>query len=246
MRTLLTQLPLPSPIHEADDANQPLAAGLLLSHAARAGALDGVEARILPVELASTAGDRALVAAIADFRPDLVGFSTTMWNVDRTLWVARRLREVLPGVQVVLGGPEVTPDNERLLAATGWDVLAFGEGERSFGELLRWLRSGRAAGALPLSGLLVRDAAQPGEPQHGGPRAIGAPPPPLSDLDDLQPYLEGWLPVPVGSEALLETTRGCRHRCRYCYYAKAHHGVSYLSLPALRRQVRFLREQGVR
>ncbi len=43
MKVILTQLPLPATVHEPDDANQPLAAALLLSHAGRSHALDGVE-----------------------------------------------------------------------------------------------------------------------------------------------------------------------------------------------------------
>lgn len=236
MKLLLTQLPLPATVHEPEDASQPLAAALLLSHAARHGVLAGVEASILPAELASTAGDRALVEAIARQRPDIVGFSVSVWNVDRTLWLARRLKEELPRLQVVLGGPEVTRDNERLLTAAGWDVLAFGEGEQSFSSLLRWHAAGRSPDGLPLPGLMLRSA--------DGRLLAGPPAPQLAALDELQPYLDGWLPVPVGSEALLETTRGCRHRCRYCYYPKMHPGQSFVSLPMLRQQVRFLRDRG--
>jgi len=238
MRILFLQLPLPTTIHEPEEAQPALAAALLLSHAASQGRLAGVEATIFPAELACTLGDQALIERILDARPDVLGLSIFMWNVDRSLALARTLKQRLPGLRVFLGGPEVTLDNARLLAAPGWDGLAVGEGERTFLDLLDLLREGAPTPAAAPPGLVLRRPGAEG-------LLVGPPARLLDSLDTLRPY-QGWFPVPRGQEALLETARGCSSRCRYCYYPKAHPRRSLLSRDMVREQVRLLRAGGAR
>ena len=40
-------------------------------------------------------------------RPDIVGFSSYIWNADDVLEIAEMLKSVLPEVTIVFGGPEV-------------------------------------------------------------------------------------------------------------------------------------------
>lgn len=129
---LLLQLPAPDLRWPRLDTNLPLAAGYLAAWARRH--LPNHTVELLPWSEADTLGDVALVTAILARRPRLVGFSVYLWNVERTLHLARRLHAA--GVPVALGGPEVTPDNPWLWQAGEFAHRIRGEGERAFAALL--------------------------------------------------------------------------------------------------------------
>ena len=133
---LLVQLPIPPPGPQPIQGNVPLAAAYLKLFAQRSG-LEGWQIEILPARLCNRLGDRALAAAILDRRPQIVGFTCYLWNIQRTIWIARQLKAAQPGVRILLGGPEITADNRWVLEQPAIDLAAIGEGEQTFVELLR-------------------------------------------------------------------------------------------------------------
>src|SRR5205085_6851140 len=134
---LLVQLPIPplgpSPIR----GNVPLAAAYLKLFAERKGLGNFYDIELFPTRAANLLGDRALVAAIAEREPWLVGFTCYLWNIERVLWVAARLRRRRPETRIVLGGPEITADNAWVLESPDYDFAAVGEGEQTFAQLLQ-------------------------------------------------------------------------------------------------------------
>ncbi len=112
---LLIQLPIP-PLGPAPiRGNVPLAPAYLKLFAEQKGLGSYYHIEILPAERANALGDRALVAAIVERSPWMVGFTCYLWNIERILWIAAEVKRRLPSVRLVLGGPEVTPDNAWLL-----------------------------------------------------------------------------------------------------------------------------------
>src|SRR5205823_1484705 len=101
--------------------------------------------------------DRALVAAIAERDPWLVGFTCYVWNIERTLWIARELKRLRPEVRIVLGGPEITPDNAWVLDTPDYDFAVIGEGEQTFADLLLGLLKNDVPAGM-ISGLYVPPA----------------------------------------------------------------------------------------
>lgn len=231
---LLVQLPIPpSGPAEPVRGNVPLAAGCLKLFARRQGLETAYAIELFPPQLANTLGDQGLVEAILARRPWLVGFTCYVWNVDRTLWIAQRLKEREAGVQIVLGGPEITADNTRALGHPAVDYAAIGEGEATFAALLCALRS-HAAPPAPIDGLWTRG---------GGPIRARAP---LPDLNDVaSPYLEGVLEARDEQTVYLETARGCAFRCKFCYYPKGVAGLRFLSLDRLAAVLRYAAGRGV-
>jgi len=223
---LLVQLPIPPPGFVPVRGNVPLAAGYLKLFARRRGLEQRYRIDVLPASLANTLGDQGLVQAILQREPWLVGFTCYVWNVDRTLWLAEQLKRRRPDLIVLLGGPELTIDNRWVLEHPAADYAAIGEGEQTLAELLS---------SLPADG---GDRSATGEIPGLWQRRAGRDPlvrQPLDAFDEISsPYLEGILDATEEQTMLLETTRGCRFQCKFCYYPKSYQRPCFLSLQKLR------------
>src|ERR1700729_503755 len=92
----LIQLPIPPLGPEPIRGNVPLAAAYLKLWAEKKGLGSLYDIHIFPAAEANSLGDRALVAAIAAREPWLIGFTCYVWNIERTLWIARELKRLRP------------------------------------------------------------------------------------------------------------------------------------------------------
>ena len=235
---LLVQLPIPPPGPQPIEGNVPLAAAFLKLFAHRRG-LQGWQIEILPARLCNRLGDRALVAAILDRRPRLVGFTCYLWNIQRTIWIAQELKARAPctrgrpELRILLGGPEITADNRWVLEHPAIDLAVIGEGEQTFVDLLTALHAGRSSEGIP--GLWNRG---------------GRPPAPRSALADLDlissPYVEGILDAAEEHTMLMETSRGCRYRCKFCYYPKSYDSIHRMSVGQIEANLRHACQRGVK
>ena len=79
-----------------------------------------------------------ILADIYKRRPDAVGFSCYIWNIEMIREIIKELKKLLPDTDIWVGGPEVTYDAGKLLAEmpelTG---VMVGEGEATFYDVLR-------------------------------------------------------------------------------------------------------------
>jgi hypothetical protein len=140
--------------------------------------------------------------------PDVLAFSTYVWNERYSLEIARRAKALKPRALVVFGGPSVPRRPER--AARFFadhpyvDALVLGEGELAFRDILR---------GAPLSEI-------PGLALPGG---LTSTRPRIEDLaQTASPYLDGtFAAMPAGAAAVLETNRGCPFACTFCDWGQA-------------------------
>jgi radical SAM superfamily enzyme YgiQ (UPF0313 family) len=239
----LVQLPIPTLGPEPIRGNVPLAGGYLKLWAEKKGLGAFYDIQVFPPAEANMLGDRALVAALAERKPWLVGFTCYVWNIERVLWIAHELKKVRPGVRIVLGGPEITADNAWVLETAAYDFAVIGEGEQTFAQLLLGLLEGETAPPVPIPGLYV--------PPPAGPRfdPARAPPfrTPMPDLNVLgSPYRTGILDVADEAMLLLETTRGCRFQCKFCYYPKAYDKQYYLFPEVVLAELQHASKRGAR
>ncbi len=239
----LVQLPIPPLGPEPIRGNVPLAAAYLKLWAEKKGIGSFYDIQLLPPAEVNTLGDHALVAALAVRKPWLVGFTCYVWNIERTLWIARELKRLRPEVRIVLGGPEITSDNSWVLATDAYDFAVIGEGEQTFTQLLLALLEDEQVPAVAIPGLYV--------PPATGPRFDPVRTPafrtPMPDLNALgSPYRAGILDVADEQMLLLETIRGCRFQCKFCYYPKAYDKLYFLTPEAVRAELRHAAERGAR
>ena len=233
----LIQLPVPPPAALAATGNVPLAAGCL-GVAAR---VHGLEQRlaidVLEPAATDVLGDTLLADRIARDEPDFAGFSLYLWNSERSLHLAREVKRRSPRTRILIGGPEVSPDNAFILQQSGPDIAVTGEAEDTFARVMSALLEGASPAGIP--GVAVR-----------GPLGFTAfaPQPaanfPLTDYPS--PYLEGLVPVERQRSTYVETVRGCRSHCTFCFYPRSSSVLRTLDVARSAGLIAALRDRGAR
>ncbi|MFL5363882.1 MAG: B12-binding domain-containing radical SAM protein [Myxococcales bacterium] len=236
MRVRLVQLPVPPPAALAATGNVPLAAGCL-AVAARAAGLRGIDVEVVPPAATDALGDTLLAALCARGEPDLLGLSLYLWNTERSLHLAREVKRLSPRTRIVVGGPEVSADNPFLLGQSGFDLAMTGESEENFAGLLATLVAGGDPATVP--GVAVRRPLGLGS--FGAAPAAGFP---LSRYPS--PYVAGDIAVEPSRSIYVETVRGCRSHCTFCFYPRSSSVLRTLDVEASANLVAQLRDQGAR
>jgi hypothetical protein len=238
MRTLrLVQLPVPPPAAFASTGNVPLAAGCLGVAARVHGLENRLAIEVVPPALTDTLGDTRLAEHIAFDEPEFVGFSLYLWNVERGLYLAREVKRHSPRTTILIGGPEVSADNPFVLRQAGFDIAVTGEAEPTFAALMERLLDGRDPTGLP--GVAVRGAEGLGP--FGPAPSAGFP---LTEYPS--PYLEGLVAVEPARSTYIETVRGCRSHCTFCFYPRSSNVLRALDVERSAALVAALKERGAR
>ena len=128
-------------------------------------------------------------------QPKVVGFGVYIWNVVQTEKVVALLKAVAPDVIVVLGGPEVSYENEDQHIVALSDYVITGWGETSFRDLLVELLNDKAPEAKIIKGIQPK-LDQIGMPYH------------LYSDDDIKNRV-----------LYVEASRGCPFKCEFCLSA---------------------------
>jgi radical SAM superfamily enzyme YgiQ (UPF0313 family) len=253
---ILVQLPIPPVGPQPIRGNVPLAAGYLKLFAHLRGLESRYDIQILPTIEANTLSDQGLVEAILEREPWLVGFTCYLWNIERTLWIAQRLKELRPDIRILIGGPEVTLDNAWVLDHPAVDSAAIGEGEQTFADLLTALSDhdeppGQIPGLLTCRNSAWSSPAVAGTPHSALPSAFRlpnsafVPRPPLPNLNSISsPYLAGILDAADERMLLLETIRGCIYKCKFCYYPKSYDDLYFVSEERIVANLEHARRRG--
>ena len=106
-RALLLQLPIPQLNYGRQTGNIPLGAACLKQAVSD---IPEAEVAILPESIVSYLGDGALLDKIRAQQPEIIGFSVCCWNLQRSLYLAEKIKE-FHHCRIVFGGREVAPDN---------------------------------------------------------------------------------------------------------------------------------------
>lgn len=213
-KALLIQLPVPKLNLGVKTMNIPLG-GACLRQAG--GGVPGWRLDLVPEEVASHAGDAALIRWILGEAPDVLGFTVFSWNLERSLYLAEKIKEKITA-RIVFGGPEITPDNVPARSPFV-DFYVFGEGEGMIRSLL--------------SSETVWGEKTGRDPSDADYLILGS------------PYVSGCLKTDPDHPMLVETQRGCPYRCGFCYYNKSRKNRSTADDRMVLDAVAFALERGV-
>jgi hypothetical protein len=216
----LLQLPIPAVHSLYLESNIPLAAGYLKSYAVHKGAAADDRITIIPRELANHGGCGAIMDWILKSDTDIVGLTSYMWNIDRNLYLARKIKEQAPEIIVVLGGLEIDSTHWSL-DSEYVDAFVIGEGEQAFVDLIIDHKSGN-----PLKRIYQQKK--------------------MMDLKEVpNPYLDHVL-IPHENESMfIETMRGCPYLCKYCFYSRSYSEMRYFPVENLDKMFAVAREHDV-
>ncbi|GFN31071.1 B12-binding domain-containing radical SAM protein [Paenibacillus xylaniclasticus] len=173
-------------------------------------------------------------------RPDVVGFSCYIWNIEETIIVIDMLRKVLPEVKIVLGGPEVSYDTEFWMERIPQvDFIVVGEGEETFHHLLQELAGTRKYHLV--FGLAYR------KERDGMSEIIVNPGRPKLDLATLPSPHRFAEDIPsLGNRVVyFETSRGCPFSCQFCL-SSIEVGVRYFDIERTKADIIYLIDQGAK
>ncbi len=168
-----------------------------------------------------------LARRIVSFNPDVIGLSVYIFNSEETKKLIYLLKQWLPQVDIILGGPEVT------YHPNPWfdlpiKAIVRGEGEEVFWHAI--------SGHWDLPGILTRKNQLTAVLQV--------------DLKNLEvkesPYFLTADIADINQRYLyMETSRGCPFRCAYCL-SSAEDGMRYFSMDYLTKTFERLRTYDVR
>ncbi|MCU9612299.1 B12-binding domain-containing radical SAM protein [Caldibacillus lycopersici] len=192
-----------------------------------------------PVELVEYTIKDPVMNIVADLykrKPNILGFSCYIWNIEETIKVIQLLKKANPNVKIILGGPEVSYDVgywlERIPEV---DVIAMGEGEATFKQILHAFKSGNSLKEVQGIAYL-----QEGRLQINPARE-------KLDLRNLPtPFRFDQDKKDLAKRVIyIETSRGCPFNCQFCL-SSIEVGVRYFDREKIKEEIRYLMKNGAR
>lgn len=197
-------------------SNRSPSLGLL--HLAAEVRLHGYVPSIVESDAMDLDGD-GVVQHLLRTRPKYVGITLFTVGVYEGAKIARKIKEALPGVIVIVGGPHLSSmGTETIQRFPEFDIAVQGEGEKTLVKLLDALANGAELAKIP--GLIFKD--------DTGRLRVTPPPVTPNELDDLPfpawdllPGFPGSYPLaaydyPRGPVGTIAASRGCPFHCKFC------------------------------
>ena len=166
-------------------------------------------------------------------KPDAVAFSCYIWNIEFVLKLASDIKKALPEVVIILGGPEVSFDSEKIMDKHPFvDYIVKGEGELTFPLLINSLCG---QNELPSCGVTYRNA----DKICDTPSAL------LPDFSCIPfPYTEDSIKELQGRIIYYESSRGCPYSCKYCLSGEKGK-VRFKDTADVKKDLKFFADNGV-
>lgn len=174
----------------------------------------GCQCAIRDYSTAATPLEQALTE-IREMKPRVVFFSSTQPTQANDLAFAERVKELNPGVLIVLRGESVTCQDEHILSQYPQvDYILRGESEETFADLVKALPGGDPDALEGIPGLSYRKTGTPARtPDRPFIKDLNELPWPARHLLDQELYRS---PETGNKITTLFTARGCPYPCIFC------------------------------
>ena len=180
---------------------------------------------------------------ISDWKPDFIGISIIIAELESTKRIMKVVREILPDVPVTFGGPWPSANPQEAIRKFGADFVVLGEGELVFPELINAIEKDLPAESIQGTASLVDGQVKINQGRQLTENELNALPFPAWELLDHKLYAEMDSQASVGRRPYMSvlTSRGCPYKCVYCHQimGKAFRKRSAESVLAEMEELRF-------
>ncbi|MGL4850834.1 MAG: DUF4080 domain-containing protein [Clostridium sp.] len=176
--------------------------------------------------------EEKILEEIIKERPNVVAFSTYIWNVEMVSRIADLIKRVDSNIDVLFGGPEVSYDSIVFLKEHVGDYVIVGEGEKILREFIEY-KLGKTD-IKDIRGLVYKEN---GEVKFNGSR-------PLMSLEEVVfPYkVDENLDNKI---VYYEASRGCPFNCKYCLSSTVH-GVRFQNIDRVLKELQYFIDKKVK
>ncbi|WP_163191709.1 B12-binding domain-containing radical SAM protein [Clostridium thermarum] len=165
-------------------------------------------------------------------KPDVIGFSCYIWNIDMVEKLSRLIKRVNENIEILYGGPEVSYDSKEFLQSNEGDYVIEGEGEETFREFLQYKLGQRVLEGI--RGLWYKDSkGQINTPLHRNLIDINQLIFPYRDEDNFKNKI-----------IYYEASRGCPFRCKYCLSSTID-GVRFRDIEVVKSELSILMKREI-
>lgn len=173
-----------------------------------------------------------ILRGILEEEPDLVCFSTYVWNTEIIKKLARLIKAVSEKVKILYGGPEVSFDGKEFLEKNEGEYIIEGEGEETFREFVTALNNEKTLSGI--KGLYYKE--KDGIRYNGKRENI--------DMNQLVfPYEEN---ENFNNKIVYyEASRGCPYRCKYCL-SSVDRNTRFLNIERVKNDLKYFVDKKVK
>ena len=163
---------------------------------------------------------------------DVVCFSCYIWNIAQTLEVCKILKTINPDVKILLGGPEVSYEWEKVIEHPSVDYLILGEGEIPFQQFVTNYPNVKGIPNLVTKDNYTKLLPTPIDLKFN-----------VNNLANRNPYQYDPVRDLHNKVCYIETSRGCPYKCEYCL-ASLDNNVRDLPVDTVKSNLLYLMEHG--
>ncbi|MBS5885882.1 MAG: B12-binding domain-containing radical SAM protein [Clostridium sp.] len=176
--------------------------------------------------------DEKILEEIIKERPNVVAFSTYIWNIEMIKRLSNLIKLVDEDIEILYGGPEVSYDSQNILKELNGEYIIEGEGEKTYREFVEYKLGEREINSIRSLYYKVD-----GEVISNGKR-------PLMNMNELIfPYEED---ENLDNKIVYyEASRGCPFNCKYCLSSTTH-GVRFLDIDRVKQELKYFIDKEVR
>lgn len=165
-------------------------------------------------------------------KPDVVAFSTYIWNVTMVTELASLIKKINKNIEIVYGGPEVSYDSREFLEKNVGEYVIEGEGEKTYRDFIEF-----KLGKIELNDVKGLHYKKDGIIYTNGRRM------PMDMNEIVFPYEEN---EDLSNKIVYyESSRGCPFNCIYCLSSTTH-GVRFLDTERVKKELQYFIDKKVR
>lgn len=156
---------------------------------------------------------------IKDWKPDFIGISTIVTEIEYTKRIMSIIREIIPYVPVTFGGPWSSANPDEAIKTIGADFVVLGEGELVFPKLVDAITKGRQTESIPGIASMIDGHIRVNMGTPLTEDELNTLPFPEWKLLNHSLYAKRFSQAMVGCRRYMTivTSRGCPFKCAYCH-----------------------------